>query len=241
MSSSKVSIIVPVLNDAEALNQLLPALQSFQNQGHEVIVVDGGSTDGSLPAARTQATRVLMTGTGRGRQMNLGADNAAHDILLFLHADSRLPEDGLEEISQALDDDGRHWGRFDVRLDENTWMFSLIAFCMNVRSRLSHVATGDQGIFVRKTLFQSVGGYQGIPLMEDIALSKTLRRHSPPICLKSRVVTSARRWREKGLVSTILQMWILRLAYFLGAEPEALASIYYPSKDGVERSNNTHD
>lgn len=227
MSGENVSIVIPVLNDLMVLKALLPGLQAHRGAGHEVIVVDGGSTDGSVTYARAFADRVLMTGTGRGRQMNLGAANARHDILLFLHADSLLPREGIAGILKALGNAGQHWGRFDVRLDAPGIAYGVIASLMNLRSRLTGVATGDQGIFVRKPVFLEAGGYQSIPLMEDVALSKTLRRHSWPVCLDTRLVTSARRWQQNGIAGTVLLMWGLRLAYFLGVDPERLARIYH--------------
>lgn len=227
MSDDSVSIIIPVLNEFAALQALLPELQASRQAGHEVIVVDGGSTDGSVTFARTLADRILMTGTGRARQMNLGAENARHGILLFLHVDSRFPQNGIAGIQAALEKTGRHWGRFDVTLDGQGIIYAVIAAMMNLRSRITGVATGDQGMFVHRTSFHEVGGFQSIPLMEDIALSKTLRRRSWPVCLSDRIVTSARRWQQQGITRTILLMWKLRLAYFLGADPEALARSYY--------------
>ena len=223
-----ISFIIPVLNDAQALGKLLPQLQHHREQGHEIIIVDGGSADGSLTVARAHADRVLMTGTGRGRQMNLGAEHARHDILVFLHADSLFPASGADSIIDALGDPDCHWGRFNVRLDQPGPVYSLIGNMMNLRSRLSGVATGDQGIFVRKTAFHAAGGYQVIPLMEDVALSKELRAHSRPACLPDILVTSGRRWRDRGVIRTVLLMWYLRLAYACGADAARLARYYYP-------------
>lgn len=230
MGGEYVSIIIPVLNDLHALKNLLPSLQAMRQAGHEVVVVDGGSTDGSVTYASPFADRVLITGRGRGSQMNHGAANARHGILLFLHADSTLPSEAIAGIQHALQNPARDWGRFDVRLDAAGMMFALIGTLVNLRSRLSGVATGDQGIFVRKPVFLDVGGYRPIPLMEDVALSKTLRRQSWPACLDTRIVTSARRWQEQGVASTIVQMWVLRLAFFLGVDPATLARKYYPDE-----------
>lgn len=228
MSGEKISIVIPVLNDAEALSALLPELQPHREQGHEVIIVDGGSADGSMTVARSQSDRVLMTGTGRARQMNLGADNTRHDILLFLHADTRFPEGGIASILTALADPEKHWGRFDVRLDGRGPAYPLISALMNLRSRLSGVATGDQGIFVRKKAFLAVGGFETIPLMEDVALSKSLRKTARPVCLRDKLVTSARRWQQRGVIRTIVLMWFLRFAYVAGVDTETLARWYYP-------------
>lgn len=226
-----ISIIIPVLNDREALAALLSALQPLRAEGHEVLVVDGGSTDGSMTVGRQLADRLMMGGRGRALQMNLGAEFARHDILWFLHADTRLPDNPVPAIQAALAQPERHWGRFDVRLDATGGSYAVIAFMMNLRSRLSGVATGDQGLFVRKQAFHEVDGYREIPLMEDVALSKSLRRLSWPVCLSERLVTSARRWQQQGVVSTVLMMWRLRLAYFLGADPHDLVRRYYPDHD----------
>jgi rSAM/selenodomain-associated transferase 2 len=236
MIADNVSIIIPVLNELVALQALLPELQASRQAGHEIIVVDGGSTDGSISFARTLADRLLMTGTGRARQMNLGAENARHDILLFLHADSRFPQHGIAAIQAVLNKSGNHWGRFDVTLDGRGIAYAVIAAMMNLRSRITGVATGDQGMFVRRSSFHGVGGFQSMPLMEDIALSKTLRRQSWPVCLPDRIVTSARRWQQHGITRTILLMWKLRLAFFLGGDPEALARRYYPTAPDAVRS-----
>lgn len=228
MADDKISIVIPVLNDVGALKNLLPSLQEYRAQGHEVVLVDGGSLDGSVSYATPHVDRLLMTGTGRGRQMNLGAENAKHDILLFLHADSLLPRESMDAVQNALAVKDRHWGRFDVSLEGAGPAFGVIAFFMNLRSRVSGVATGDQGIFVRKQTFHNAGGYEAIPLMEDIALSKALRKKYRPACLRPRIIASARRWEQRGILRTILLMWYLRLAYFMGVDTAYLARLYYP-------------
>lgn len=228
MTKEKISIIIPVLNDADALANLLPRLQYHRQQGHEVLIVDGGSSDASMTVARSQADRILMTGTGRGRQMNLGAENARHEILLFLHADTGFPDDGLSQIQAALADSECHWGHFNVDLDRQGFPYGLIATLMNIRSRLTGVATGDQGIFVRRRVFHDAGCFKAIPLMEDIALSKALRKIAWPRSLPGKLLTSSRRWEREGVIKTILLMWFLRLAYVVGINTDTLARIYYP-------------
>jgi rSAM/selenodomain-associated transferase 2 len=229
MADEKITIIIPVLNDVEALKTLLPALQLYRQQGHEILLVDGGSVDASVSFSRALADRILMTGTGRGRQMNLGAENARHNLLLFLHADSKLPDDAVTKIVHALSLSDKHWGRFNVCFDQKGFAYSVIATMMNLRSRLTGVATGDQGIFVKHDSFHGVTGFRPIPLMEDIALSKSLRRLSWPVCLSSKIQTSARRWQSQGIMKTILLMWWLRLAFFIGVSPQRLADMYYPA------------
>lgn len=222
----KLSIIVPILNEAEGLPDLLANLLPYQRKGCEVLLVDGGSHDGSAALAECVGFTVLTAPRGRARQMNAGAQAAQGDILLFLHADTRLPAGADDLVRQALSGGRRRWGRFDVSIDGKPWILRLVAFCMNHRSRLSGIATGDQGIFVRRSAFVAVKGYPDQALMEDIALSCRLRREARPACLAARVTTSGRRWEARGVWRTIFLMWKLRLAYWLGANPEVLARTY---------------
>ncbi len=222
----RISIIIPVLNEAPTIAVCLDKLQPYRAQGHEIIVIDGGSCDGTAEAARPLADRVLVSPAGRARQMNHGAQAAQGDVLLFLHADTQLPDAACEAIFSALQTAAR-WGRFDVRLSGAAPGFRLIEFMMNRRSRMTRIATGDQAIFVTKDLFRAVGGFDDIPLMEDIALSRRLRKRAPAACLRQRVVTSSRRWEENGIFRTILLMWRLRLSYWLGADPARLARQYH--------------
>lgn len=221
-----VSVIVPALDEAAAIEATLAPLQAARAAGHEIIVVDGGSTDATVDRARALADRVITSPPGRAGQMNAGAGIATGDILWFLHADTHAPADAVDTLCDALADGRRCWGRFDVRLSGNRWPFRLIERAMNLRSCLTRIATGDQGIFVTRQAFAAVGGYPEIPLMEDIALSRRLRKHTPPACLKTRLVTSSRRWEQNGILRTVLLMWRLRLAYFLGASPATLAGRY---------------
>ncbi|HYQ92012.1 MAG TPA: TIGR04283 family arsenosugar biosynthesis glycosyltransferase, partial [Candidatus Competibacteraceae bacterium] len=198
-----ISIIVPVLNEAAALPVCLQALQSLRRQDCELLVVDGGSTDASVTIARTLADRVLSTPAGRAVQMNAGAQVAHGDILWFLHGDSLPPPDAAASIRVALVESNRCWGRFDVRLSGNRPLLRIVETLMNRRSRLTGIATGDQGIFVRRWAFAQVGGYPAIPLMEDIALSRALKRLSRPVCLCQHLLTSSRRWEQQGIWKTI--------------------------------------
>jgi rSAM/selenodomain-associated transferase 2 len=224
---SMVSIIVPTLNEAEEITATLMALLPLRSAGHEVIVTDGNSTDNTAVLARPLADTVVQCRQGRGVQMNAGALQAGGDILLFLHADTRLPEGAMSAILDGLARSGKSWGRFDVRLSGQHTMLRVVERMMNWRSRLTGIATGDQAMLVRREVFQAAGGFPEIPLMEDIALSRTLKRISgAPLCLSTPVVTSSRRWEENGILHTILLMWKLRLAFFLGASPERLARKY---------------
>jgi rSAM/selenodomain-associated transferase 2 len=228
-----LSIVVPVLNEAGSIAEHLHALAGLRAQGAEVIVVDGGSHDDTLARARAGADRVLVAERGRASQMNAGARSAKGDLLLFLHADTRLPPRADVLVAQALGSDRHVWGRFDVRIEGGHRLLGLVADLMNRRSRLTGIATGDQAIFATREAFVAAGGYPDIPLMEDIALSRQLKRLSRPACLPARATTSGRRWERHGVVRTILTMWRLRLAFFLGADPRRLAIAYgYWPRDG---------
>jgi len=217
----RLSVIVPVLNEAADIREALAALAPLRARGHEVIVVDGGSDDGSASLAAPACDRLLDSGRGRALQMNAGARAAKGDALVFLHADTRLPERADELILAALA--RASWGRFDVRIASRRPLLVLVGCAMNLRSRLTGIATGDQAIFVRRDAFP---GFPHIPLMEDIALSRLLKRRGPPACLRARVTTSARRWEARGVLRTIFLMWRLRLLYALGATPQRLARDY---------------
>ena len=225
MSGPAISIIIPVLNEAAGIVHLLERLQAFRRQGAELIVVDGGSTDDTLRLAGSLADCVITSARGRGRQMNAGAAQAHGEMLLFLHADTRLPAAALERIAAARAG-GAVWGRFDVTIEGALRGLGMVACMMNWRSRLSGIATGDQAIFVTREAFRQVGGFPEIPLMEDIVLSRALRAIAAPACLAERVTTSGRRWERYGLLPTILKMWWLRWRFFCGASPADLARDY---------------
>lgn len=216
-----LSIIVPTLNEAAGIAATLARLAPLRRRGAEIIVADGGSDDGTAAIAAPYADRVVIAPRGRASQMNAGAAAASGDMLLFLHADTMLP-DGAD----ALIPPDRLWGRFDVRIEGRHPLLRVVAAMMNLRSRLTGVCTGDQAIFVRRPLFTEIGGYADIPLMEDIALSKTLRRRTWPACLSQRVTTSGRRWEARGVLRTIVLMWRLHFDYWRGVEPRELAVRY---------------
>jgi len=220
------SIIVPMLNEAPALPDLLEHLRPLRRSGVEVILVDGGSEDGSAAIGSRAGFEVVHAERGRARQMNAGAAAASGDVLLFLHADTRLPDGAIQLINAALAD-GRHvWGRFDVAFDLRSLTMDATAFGMNLRSRLSGIATGDQALFMTRAAFDGVGGFPDQPLMEDVEITSRLRRRSRPACIRRPVLTSARRWQSRGPWRTILLMWRLRLAYWFGASPADLARHY---------------
>jgi len=226
-----LSVIVPVLNEIEALPSLTANLELLCAE--QLIVVDGGSTDGSCQwleenwqSDQSQQTRlILKSSAGRAQQMNLGSEVASHQMLLFLHADTRLPKNAKSLI---CDSDGEElWGRFDVQFDLSNKVMNVIAFGMNLRSRISSVATGDQAIFVHRSLFERVAGYDDLCLMEDVALSKKLRKLSKPLNLTAKVTTSARRWQHNGVINTVLTMWWYRMLFFLSVSPDKFVDKYH--------------
>ncbi len=225
-----LSIIIPALDEAEHIVATLDSLQPLRRRGVEIIVADGGSSDNTANLARERADQVLTAPAGRARQMNAGAAAARGEILCFVHADSRLPEgaDGL--IVDGLSRSRRSWGRFDVSIAGTHPMLRVIAQLMNWRSRLTGIATGDQGLFLTRSLFEAAGRFPEIALMEDIALTRQLKRYSPPLCIAHRLMTSGRRWEKHGVWRTMLLMWRLRLAYFFGADPDRLARQYVRHK-----------
>jgi rSAM/selenodomain-associated transferase 2 len=221
-----LSVVMPVLNEAAVIRSALLQLQALRRRGHEIILVDGGSSDQTPQLAAGLADRILTSPAGRALQMNKGAAAARGQVLLFLHADTQLPPQCDRLITEALAEHAG-WGRFDVRLSADRFIFRIISFCINLRSRISGIATGDQAIFSSRILFDRAGGYPPIALMEDIALSRRLRKFGRPHCLPARVTTSSRRWQQHGIIKTVLLMWWLRLKYFFGADPDKLAKHYY--------------
>lgn len=223
---SAISIIVPACNEANLIAGALLDLQRWRERGHEVIVVDGQSVDDTAKLAYPLCDQLIRSHPGRAVQMNVGASAATGEFFVFLHVDSTLPATGLKELEDLASASRDVWGRFDVRFDVPSFTYRSIAALMNWRSRLSGIATGDQALFISRTLFQECDGFPNIALMEDVALCSRLRRQQRPVCLRSQVTTSARRWRTRGVVRTILTMWCLRLAYFFGVSPTRLRAIY---------------
>ena len=224
--STPLSIIVPLLDEAEWMTVLLAQLQPLHQRGCEVILVDGGSRDNTRALALVSGFTVRSARRGRARQMNAGAACATGRVLLFLHADTTLPADADALVGEALQSPERIWGRFDVRIEGRSRLLPVVAWFINRRSRWMGIATGDQAIFVRRSHFEVLGGFPDQDLMEDVELSARLRRRAWPVCLRQRVITSGRRWDRHGAVRTILLMWRLRFAYWLGASPRDLARLY---------------
>jgi rSAM/selenodomain-associated transferase 2 len=226
----RLSVIMPALNEAAGIECTLQALQELRAQGHEVIVVDGGSSDRTVALATPLADRVVVAPRGRASQMNAGAGLASGSVLWFLHADTVPPPGACGQLLAVLHVTGRVWGRFDVTLRGDSIGLGLVARMMNLRSRLTGIVTGDQGLFVTRSAFRQAGAYPLIPLMEDIALSRALRRISRPVALRLQLSSSARRWQRHGLMPTITRMWLLRLGYYCGIDPARLAR-WYPVHD----------
>jgi rSAM/selenodomain-associated transferase 2 len=220
----RLTIVIPVLNEAAIIVAALAALEPLRARGAEIIVADGGSHDGTATLAEPLADRVIIAPCGRGAPMNAGAALGGGEVLLFLHADTTLPDNADRLIEAALT--RRIWGRFDLRIAGRHPLLAIVARMINWRSRLTGVATGDQAIFVTREAFDAVGGFPDLPLMEDIAISRRLKRLNRPACIAALVITSGRRWETNGVVSTIVLMWRLRLAYYLGVAPELLAQRY---------------
>jgi rSAM/selenodomain-associated transferase 2 len=226
VNNRQLSIIIPALNEAECIQSTLERLQPLRLRGHEIILVDGGSTDATRALSQTLVDRVLQSPPGRGRQMQAGAAIARGSVLWFLHADSCIPACADKLMHDALHGTPANWGRFDISFTDSHPLLKCVAWFMNQRSRLTGIATGDQGIFVRRTLYETVGGIPSIPLMEDISFSRSLKRHGRPCRVTQRLGASARRWQAHGILRTIMTMWGLRLAYFSGISPERLAKYY---------------
>jgi rSAM/selenodomain-associated transferase 2 len=221
-----LAVIIPVLDEAPTIGATLRGLQALRARGAEVIVVDGGSSDRTAELAAPWADQVIHSPAGRATQMNAGARASRRSVLLFLHADTHLPQHADSLVLNALARRGRVWGRFDVCIEPEQPMLRAVAAMMNLRSRLSGICTGDQALFMSRAAFDAVSGFPDQALMEDIEISRHLKRLSRPLALRAQVRTSGRRWLVHGVWRTITLMWWLRLRYFLGAEPSLLARLY---------------
>jgi len=221
----KLSVVIPTLNESDQIEQSLNNLQPLRHRGHEIIVVDGGSIDNTVSLASPLCDRIIQSERSRSIQMNTGAAIASGQCILFLHADTVLPEDVPDLFSRMKCIENK-WGRFDIKLSGRAWLFRIIEKCMNIRSRLTGIATGDQVIFVGKELFSKVNGFPEIALMEDIAISKLLMNFSKPVFITEKVVSSSRRWKENGIIKTIIKMWIIRLLYYFQYDTNRLAKFY---------------
>lgn len=220
----RLSVIIPTLNEEPSIAATIAAARRATDC--EVIVADGGSSDATVELARLHVERLIEVPRGRARQMNAGARAASGDVLLFLHADTILPDAYESAIAAAMADPSVVGGRFDVRLMPSSPLLWLTGELINLRSRLSKISTGDQAIFVRRSVFEKIGGYEEIPLMEDVAFTRALKRQGCVASLRQRVVTSSRRWQRDGIIRTIALMWTLRVLYFFGVSPARLRRVY---------------
>jgi rSAM/selenodomain-associated transferase 2 len=221
-----LAIIIPALNEAAIIEAALQELQPLRRRGARIVMADGGSSDDTTQRAGQLVDELVVAARGRARQMNAGAQAApGADELLFLHADTRLPADADRLVAQAVTS-GARWGRFDVRIAGRAWLLGLVAHAMNLRSRLTGICTGDQAIFCRRELFEALGGYAELPLMEDVDFSTRACRLAAPAAIRAPAITSGRRWEEHGVVRTVVQMWSLRWRFQRGADPAGLAREY---------------
>ncbi|MBT8439203.1 MAG: glycosyltransferase family 2 protein [Gammaproteobacteria bacterium] len=227
-SFQQCSIIIPVLDDTESLENLLEQLQPARQLGHEVIVVDGGSDDALETVCNDRVDFFLSAQAGRAAQMNTGAAAAGGEVFWFLHADSKLSIEPCISQIMALHESEKVWGRFDIHLSGNDRRFRIIETMMNWRSAMTGIATGDQGIFINRKTFEHIEGFAQIPLMEDIEISKRLKKFCSPLLCSQKIMTSSRRWEKNGIFRTMLLMWYLRLAYAMGTSPERLSKHYRP-------------
>lgn len=221
----KLSFIIPTLNEEPYIRSCLEPLQQYRKKGHEVFLADGGSTDDTLVIAKPLVDRIIISERGRARQMNAGAAAVSGDVFLFIHADTVLNLENADLFTEKIKLP-RTWGRFDVRLSGAHPILRIVEFFMNLRSRMTGIATGDQVIFITRTLFLECGGFPDVPIMEDVEMSAKLLKVCKPLCLRNKVVASSRRWEQYGIMRTVMKMWYLRLIYFFGADPEKLARKY---------------
>jgi len=224
----RISVVIPVLDEEKTIAATLGTLPSLKSD--DLLIVDGGSTDDTTTICERLGVRVISCERSRARQMNAGAHRVNGDVLLFLHADTRLPPSAFDDIRAALKDPRCVGGRFDIELAGDQWLLKIIGKMISLRSRLTKVATGDQALFIRRVVFDAIGGYPDVPLMEDLALSRAMKRLGKIACLKSRVITSGRRWEAEGVWRTIFKMWMLKSLYLLGVSPVRLKRYYADSR-----------
>jgi len=226
VSTTRISVIIPALNEAGNIVRTLDSLQPMRRRGHEIIVVDGGSDDETLAISRPLTDQLVEATRGRANQMRAGAAVASGAVIWFLHADTVPPGSADRLILNELVQPDSRWGFFNIMFPGDSLMLKVVALLMNLRARITGIATGDQGIFITRVLYEKIGGIPAIPLMEDIALSRTLKRYTRPAVIRKKLVSSPRRWEKHGVTKTILMMWGLRLAYFIGVDPARLAKYY---------------
>lgn len=221
-----ISIIIPVFNEEEFLEQNKDVLKSYITEENEVIVIDGGSQDNSVHVANQIGCKTFVTKPSRGYQLHFGALQSTNELLLFLHVDTELPTNALTIISEVLAPNNKHWGCFEVCFSNSKLIYQIIAWFMNKRSCLTGIVMGDQAMFAKRESYFITGGFPDFPIMEDIQISKQLKKITSPVCLTNKVITSSRKWESQGVLKTIFKMWSLRLLFFFGLSPEKLAKLY---------------
>ncbi len=223
----ELSIVIPTLNENLYITNQENYFKSLIKQGHEIIVVDGGSIDGTVESAKRLGCKCISTKASRGYQLHIGANASINNVLVFLHADTILPPTTVKYINSSLSNSNSNWGRFNAMFSDNNLIFKVIAWFMNKRSCITGIVTGDHTLFIKRDTYFDCGGFADIPIMEDIEISKRLKKHSNPICLTKAVITSSRKWEKKGIVNTIFMMWILRAKFYFGVSAEQLVKQYY--------------
>ena len=223
----ELSIVIPTLNENLYITSHLPYFESIIKQGHEIIIVDGGSIDGTVESAERLGCKCITTKASRGYQLQAGANASIHDVLVFLHADTLLPPTAMKDINSSLSNPDSSWGRFNVVFSSNNLIFKVLAWFMNKRSCITGIVTGDHTLFIKRNTYFDCGGFADIPIMEDIEISKRLKKYSNPVCLSNSVITSSRKWEKQGVIKTILMMWILRAKFYFGIPAEKLVKQYY--------------
>ena len=223
--SPSLGIVVPIYNEAALLAGRLDALA--QLPADAIVLVDGGSADGSQSLLDAAGLPWLSAPRGRASQMNAGAAHIDMDILLFLHIDTRIDSSHIEDVRRAMASADCVGGRFDLRLEgRQRRALAVVAMAINLRSRISRISTGDQAIFVRRSTFTAMGGFADVPLMEDVEFCRRQKGYGRIACLRHKVTASGRRWERHGLWRTVVLMWWLRLRFCLGTDPAVLARLY---------------
>jgi rSAM/selenodomain-associated transferase 2 len=237
--AATISIIIPVLHEEAALNRLIDHIRRLPaDRSPEIIVVDGDPSGSTIRTVRQDGPIASVSAAGRAHQMNRGASLASGDVLLFLHADTLLPENAFADIRTCLEDERFVGGAFALGIASDRRIFRITEKYVALRTRITRVPFGDQAIFLRREYFERMGGYRSMPLMEDVELMVRVRRHGDRICiLPAKVMTSARRWEMEGIFVGTFRNWMLQVLYLFGVPPERLAQYYHTSATGTKETD----